>query len=115
MTTFTDFDRWANQLRAGGQHRRGTEGTSGERCSVLQGGRQECGLCHATPKREVDPDCLAEGHPVWYCAEVKEPIAACPQVEIVQEMNRRSAGRYYGSWALALLGLAACLAWWLAA
>lgn len=104
----TPFHRWANNLRAGGLHRRRTEGTSGDRCSFIQGGSQDCGVCRRRPVVAVDQKCLADGHPRWYCSRVIEHIQECGDPERVKQMNFESAVKFVGFWLIVfLIGVAA--------
>tara|TARA_R110000868_G_scaffold331740_2_gene592723 strand:+ start:239 stop:601 length:363 start_codon:yes stop_codon:yes gene_type:complete len=98
----TKFHRWANGLRRGGLRRKGDEGTSGERCAFLAGGHQKCGLCGVEPQLEVDDECLAAGHPRWYCSRVLQPIYRCPEPEGVIQRNFASFCWWAAVWALAL-------------
>lgn len=103
---FTSFDRWANGLRAGGLHRLGTEGTSGDRCSFLTGGGRDCRICDAKPTFRMNKDCLKDGHPAWYCREIKTRISACGAPERVRQLNQDSAAKYIGGWAAVVAGVA---------
>lgn len=88
------FHTWANNLRAGGLHRNGTEGTSGRRCAALTGTPFPCGICHqqAPGHDEAQADRLNQGHPYWYThRRVKTGDLVCPQPDKVRAMNYGSA------------------------
>ena len=99
----TGFQRWANNLRAGGLYRNGTEGTSGERCSFLEGGTRTCGICYANPVTKTDETKLGQGHPWWYTQIVVEPIRVCRSPAKVRAMNRASAAAFFAFWGVVVI------------
>lgn len=78
----------------GGLHRYGTEGTTGDRCAAISGTVLRCGVCGKQAPGEDGPvswyssiqECMAEGHPHWYCTQRRKTgEIVCGQPEFIQQ------------------------------
>lgn len=65
--------RYVEGWFAGGLHRLGTEGTSGNRCAAVTKTSLRCGVCgkQAPGEDAVDQEKIAQGHPYWYATTRK--------------------------------------------